>query len=121
MCPACLQTCIEYLIYSTIQQSTLIHLNTECSGLPASAFQERRVGFGDLFEFVPRRYAMKPAILAAHISPMQEVMLMNCFGADYVNTVSSLITLGWMHSDPVKKNLELSFGVSFDAPERKPS
>lgn len=110
----------EYLTYSAIVQSILIHLNTECSGLPESAFQEGRVGFGDVFEFAPRRYAMKPAILAAHISPVQEIMLMNCFGADYVNGVSSLITLGWMRSDPVKKNLALSFGVNLDASERKP-
>jgi hypothetical protein len=111
----------EYLVYSAIAQSMLIHLNTACSGLPSSTFDERSVGFGDLFEFTPRRYAMKPAILAAHISPVQEVMLLNCFGAGYVNDVASLITLGWLHADDVTKKLKLSFGVSLDEGDRKPS
>jgi hypothetical protein len=108
----------EYLTYLAILQSMLIHVNTECSGVPVSAFDERRVGFGDLFEFTPRRYAMKPAVLAAHISPVQEIMLMNCFGADYVNSVSSLITLDWLRSDPVKKNLALNFGVILEAQDK---
>jgi hypothetical protein len=109
----------EYLIYSVIVQSVLIHLNTECSGLPPASFQESRIGFGDLFEFSPRRYAMKPAILSAHLSPVQQVMLMNCFGPGYVNTASSLITLGWLRSDPVKRNLKASFRVDLDGPAAK--
>jgi len=110
----------EYLVYSVILQSLLIHLNTECSGVPPASFQESRIGFGDLFEFSPRRYAMKPAILSAHLSPVQQVMLMNCFGPDYVNTVSSLITLGWLRSDPVKGNLKANFRVDLDQPRQAP-
>ncbi|PYR62624.1 MAG: hypothetical protein DMF87_06790 [Acidobacteria bacterium] len=104
-------TVYEYLTYSIILESIHIHLNTACPALPSTSFQESRVGIGDLFEFAPRRYAMKPAILAAHISPGQEIMLMNCFGADYVDTASQLIKLGWLRSDPVKRNLEANFGV----------
>ena len=111
-------TMYEYLVYSAIAQSMLIHLNTACSGLPSSTFAEQSVGFGDLFEFTPRRYAMKPAILAAHISPVQEVMLLNCFGAGYVNDVASLVTLDWLHADDVTKKLKLSFGVSLDENDR---
>jgi hypothetical protein len=109
----------EYLTYSVILQSLLIHLNTECSGLPSASFEESRIGFGDLFEFSPERYAMKPAILSAHLSPVQQVMLMNCFGADYVNTSSSLITLGWLRSDPVRRNLKINFRVDLDEPGAK--
>ncbi len=109
----------EYLTYSVIVQSILIHLNTQCSGLPSASFRESRVGFGDLFEFIPRRYAMKPAILSAHLSPVQQVMLMNCFGPDYVNTASSLVTLGWLRSNPVKRNLEVNFSVHLDQPAAK--
>jgi hypothetical protein len=65
--------------------------------------------------FSPRRYAMKPAILAAHLSPAQEQTLLNCFGAEYMKTTSSLLTLEWLRSDTVKKNLEKSFQVSLDA------
>jgi hypothetical protein len=113
-------TMYEYLVYSAIAQSMLIHLNTACSGLPSSTFDERSVGFVDLFEFTPRRYAMKPAILAAHISPVQEVMLLNCFGAGYVKDVASLVTLDWLHADDVTKKSKLSFGVSLDENDRKP-
>ncbi len=58
---------------------------------------------------------MKPTILAAHLSPLQEETLMNCFGAEYMRTTSSLLTLEWMRSDTVRKNLERSFKVSLDA------
>jgi hypothetical protein len=109
----------EYLVYSVLTQSIVLHLNTQCSGLPAAAFRESREGFGDLFEFSPRRYAMKPAILAAHLSPGQEETLMNCFGAEYLKTTSSLLSLEWLRSEAVKKNLERSFQVSLDA--QKPS
>ena len=109
----------EYLVYSVLTQSIVLHLNTQCSGLPVAAFHESREGFGDLFEFSPRRYAMKPAILAAHLAPAQEETLMNCFGAEYMKTASSLLTLEWLRSEGVKKNLERSFGVSLDV--QKPS
>jgi hypothetical protein len=102
----------EYLTYSIILQSILIHLNTACPALPSTQFQEQRVGIGDLFEFAPRRYGMKPAILAAHMSPGQEIMLMNCFGADYVDAAAGVITLDWLRSDPVKRNLESNFKVT---------
>lgn len=105
----------EYLVHSVVVQGIVLHLNTQCSGLPSTSFQESREGFGDLFEFSPRRYAMKPAILAARLSPSQEEMLMNCFGAEYMNTASSLLSLAWLRSDSIKQNLERSFHVSLDA------
>jgi len=107
----------EYLVYSVLTQSIVVHLNTQCSGLPMAAFKESREGLGDLFEFSPRRYALKPAILAAHLSPLQEEMLMNCFGPEYMKTTSSLLTLEWLHSDSVRKNLQRSFRVSLDIPK----
>jgi hypothetical protein len=107
----------EYLVYSVLTQSIVLHLNTQCSGLPVAAFQESREGFGDLFEFSPRRYAMRPAILAAHLSPPQEETLLNCFGAEYMKATSSLLTLEWLRSDAVRKNLERSFHVNLDVPK----
>ena len=99
----------EYLIYSVLTQSMVLHLNNQCSGIPATSFRESREGNGDLFEYSPRRYAMKPAILAAHLSPTQEEMLMNCFGAEYLKTSSSLLALDWLRSDAMQKNLEKNF------------
>jgi hypothetical protein len=105
----------EYLVYSVLTQSIVLHLNTQCSGLPMADFRESREGLGDSLEFSPRRYAMKPAILATHLSPVQEQTLPNCFGAEYMKTTSSLLTLEWLRSDTVKKNLERSFQVNLDA------
>jgi hypothetical protein len=109
----------EYLIYSVLTQSIVLHLNTQCSGLPVGAFDESRQGYGDLFEFSPRRYAVKPAILAAHLSPLQEETLLNCFGAQYMKTASSLLTLEWLRSDAVKKNLERNFQLDLDTKKVK--
>jgi hypothetical protein len=67
-----------------------------------------------VFEFSPRRYALKPAILAARLSPRQEELLMNCFGPEYVKTAAALLTLDWLRSEVVKKNLQRSFRVSMD-------
>ena len=38
----------------------------------------------------------------------------NCFGAQYLATTSSFLTLDWLHSETVQKKLERSFGVSID-------
>ncbi len=101
----------EYLSYSLIVQSTMIHLNRNCSGLPTGAFQESRLSYGDLFEFTPRRNEMKAAILAAHLSPKGQELLANCFGLDYMNTCNRLLSLEWLHAGRVHDNLEKNFGI----------
>jgi len=103
----------EYLSYSLIVQSTLIHLNRNCSGLPDRAFQESRLSYGDLFEFTPRRNEMKAAILAAHLSPRGQEFLANCFGLEYMNTCNRLLSLDWLRTGRVRENLEKNFGVKF--------
>ncbi len=101
----------EYLSYSLIVQSTMIHLNRNCRGLPTGAFQESGLSYGDLFEFTPRRNEMKAAILAAHLSPKGEELLANCFGLEYMNTCNRLLSLDWLHSGRVHDNLEKNFGI----------
>lgn len=101
----------EFLTYSIIVQSILIHLNAHCGGLPESALKQSRVAYGDLFQFSPRRNEMKSAILAAHLSPKGEELLLNCFGVEYVRTCSNLLTLEWLHSKKVTENLDRSFHV----------
>lgn len=100
-----------YLTYSLIVQSTLIHLNSSCSGLPAGSFQPSRLSYDDLFEFTPRRNQMKAAILAAHLSPKGQELLSNCFGLEYMNTCNRLLSLDWLHSGRVHDNLEQNFGI----------
>ncbi len=100
-----------YLTYSLIVQSTMIHLNGNCSGLPAGSFQMSRLSYGDLFEFSPRRNQMKAAILAAHLSPKGQELLANCFGLEYMNTCNRLLSLDWLYSGRVHDNLEENFGI----------
>jgi hypothetical protein len=100
-----------YLTYSLIVQSTMIHLNVNCSGLPQGAFEQSRVSYGDLFEFSPRRNQLKAAILAAHLSPKGQELLANCFGLDYMNTCNRLLSLDWLYSGRVHDNLEENFGI----------
>lgn len=100
-----------YLTYSLIVQSTLIHLNGNCSGLPADAFQQSRLSYGDLFEFTPRRNQLKAAILAAHLSPKGQELLANCFGLEYMNTCNRLLSLDWLRSGRIHDTLEQNFGI----------
>jgi hypothetical protein len=101
----------DYLAYSVMVQSILIHLNTHCTGLPPAAFRDSRVAYGDLFQYTPRRSAMKAAILAAHLSPRGEELLLNCFGPAYVTRVASLLSLDWLHSGKVPANLRRVFRI----------
>jgi hypothetical protein len=101
----------EFLTYSLLVNSILIHLNAHCRGLPAHAFQESRLAYGDLFQFSPRRQAMKSVILAAHLSRRGELLLFNCFGAEYMSTCARLLTLEWFHTPKIIENLKKSFGV----------
>ena len=100
-----------YLTYSLIVQSTMIHLNGNCSGLPTGAFQLSRLSYGDLFEFTPRRNQLKAAILAAHLSPKGQELLANCFGLEYMNTCNRLLSLDWLQTGRVRDNLEENFGI----------
>ena len=100
-----------YLAYSLIVQSTMIHLNGNCTGLPAGAFQISRLSYGDLFEFTPRRNQLKAAILAAHLSPKGQELLANCFGLEYMNTCNRLLSLDWLRSGRIHDTLEENFGI----------
>ncbi len=101
----------EYLAYSLIVQSTMIHLNQNCQGLPPDSFQPGRSGYGNLFEFSPRRNAIKASILAAHLTPPGEELLANCFGMEYMSTCNRLLSLDWLRSGRVHDNLDKDFGV----------
>jgi hypothetical protein len=110
----------EYLAHGVVVQSILIHLNAQCRGLPTGAYQPSRLARGDLFQFAPRRQAMKAEIMAAHLNPRGEELLLNCFGLDYMTTSASLLTLDWMHAQRVRQNLQRAFGISLDGGSVRP-
>ena len=101
----------EFLTYATVIQSILIHLDAHCKGIPENAYKESRIAHGGLFQFSPRRQAIKPAILAAHLNRKGEELLLNCFGVEYMSICSKLLTLDWIYSKKVTENLEKSFGT----------
>ncbi|MCP4663430.1 MAG: hypothetical protein GY856_49200 [bacterium] len=101
----------EYLTFAIVVQSILIHLDSSCQGLPERAFEESRVAYGGLLQFSPRRKALKPKILAAHLSPAEEEMIFNCFGVEYLSICSRLLAMEWLHSEKVAANLKKSFDV----------
>ena len=101
----------EFLAHAVIVQSVVIHLNAHCAGLPGGAFHESRVSVNDLFQFTPRRHAMKAAILAAHLDRRGELLLFNCFGPEYASVASQLLSLDWLRGGRVRDNLERAFRV----------
>jgi hypothetical protein len=101
----------EFITHAVIVQSVVIHLNAHCTGLPVGAFRESRVSVNDLFQFTPRRHAMKAAILAAHLDRRGELLLFNCFGPEYVSVVTNLLALDWLRGGRVRENLERAFRV----------
>jgi hypothetical protein len=104
-------TIYEYLAYSLIQQSILIHLNSSTTGLPMGSFKDRFYSHGDLFESYPERNAIKATMLAARLSPKGEELLLNSFGLSYMQICAELLTLQWLKSGEVNENLKRCFGV----------
>lgn len=102
----------EYLIYAIIVNSIVLHMNTSCRGIPASAFAESRISHGGLFQFTPRRQAMKAEVLASQLSREYQEALFNCFGAEYFSNCMKLLSMEWLHSEKVSGNLEKCFGVN---------
>lgn len=100
----------EFLVYSLIIQSMLIHLNQHCT-LPPDTFEESREAHGGLFQFMPDPRAMKSTILASRLNKEEEELFFNCFGAEYVSICSQLLTLEWLRAERVTKNLEKYFKV----------
>lgn len=110
----------EYLVHAVITQSIVIHLNAQCSGLPEGAYRSARVARGSLFEFTPRRQAVKAEIMAAHLTPRDEELLLNCLGVEYMTTCANLLNLEWMRSERVQENLERAFRVTLQGGHGRP-
>ena len=102
----------EYLAYCLVVQSILIHLDLHGGGLPPRAFEPSAASHGGVFQFNPNKEVLKATILAAQLSPEEEAMLFNRFGAAYMNVCRQLLTLDWLRSERVVKNLAVHFGVT---------
>jgi hypothetical protein len=96
----------DYLAYSIVLQSILIHLEQRCPAF-AQRHEEGRVTRGELFEFQPTPQLMPAAILSAHLSRPMEELLFNCFGPAYAADAGRLLSLDWLHADAVQRNLKL--------------
>lgn len=54
---------------------------------------------------------MRPQVLAAHLNPGDRTLLLECFGIEYMNTCSDLMTLDWLRAKKVADNLRRAFGI----------
>jgi hypothetical protein len=104
-------TLYEYLAYTLVLQGVLTHLDAQCGGVPARDPEKSGIIYGNVFEYYPQRDAFKAAILAGHLGPDDERLLLNCFGADYLDTTTRLLGLAWLHTEPVRSNLRSVYGI----------
>jgi hypothetical protein len=111
----------EYLAYTLIVQSIVLHLNRSCGDPSAWAFTQSRVATGDLFDFSPHPDEMRAKIMAGHLTPKDQTLLLKCFGFDYMNTMSQLVKLDWLRAKNVTDNLQRAFGVRLDSGEASPA
>ena len=117
---------LDYLVYTLTLQAIVTHLDLHCPGYglttesasdsdlarQRTAAQAQEVVNGNVFEFAPRREALKAAILAGRLGPEDELRLLNCFGPDYMRTTGTLLGLDWLHAPRIRENLEKAYGVS---------
>lgn len=98
-------TTYEYLMFCTIVQSLLVHLDVHGGGLPDGFFERSNVSHGGVFQFNPQREAIQATILAAKLSPTEQQLLFNAFGAEYLASCTELLGMEWFRSDRVRGNL----------------
>jgi hypothetical protein len=103
-------TVYEFLAYNLIVQSIVLHLD-ESGDLPALAYEKTAVSRGGVFQYVPGRDSLRPTMLAARLSPTEEMLLFNRFGPAYLGTCEKLLTLDWLYAPGVRSNLQKVFDV----------
>lgn len=114
-------TTYEYLAYSVVVQSIMLHLDAHGRGVPEDLFVPSTTSHGGVFQFAPVKQAMKCSILSAHLSPAEEELLFNRFGPGYMSSCSDLLKLEWLYSDRVSGNLAELFGVDLSHTKRDES
>lgn len=127
----------EYLVYSIVVQSMVLHLDSQDALPPdffanaeATAATENPAGatpaagtttHGGVFQYNRRKEAMKSTILAAALSPREEELLFNQFGPEYLRNCQTLLAMEWLYSAEVTQNLQRFFGITLSRSSRAPS
>jgi hypothetical protein len=106
-----IQRGVLFLAYALVVQSLMIHMQTYCGLTQPPAGGPEGVVIGNVFDLQPGYNAMRAAVLTGHLSRDDEKRLLNCFGPDYMRTATSLLSLGWLRSAPVSRNLLDVYGV----------
>ena len=87
------------------------HMQAYCGLTQPPAGAPEGVVIGNVFDLQPGFNAMRAAVLTGYLSRDDERRLLNCFGPDYMRTATSLLSLGWLRSAPVSRNLQDVYGV----------
>src|SRR5262249_23117026 len=102
---------VEFLAYALVVQRLMIHMQAYCGLTQPPAGGSEGVVIGNVFDLQPGFNAMRAAVLTGHLSREDERRLLNCFGPDYMRTAVGLLSLGWLRSAPVSRNLLDVYGV----------
>ena len=95
----------EYLVYSILVQSLLIHLDSQCADFVPGYDLDGTV-MGQTLEQQSDRSLMQPSVMAAHLSRELEEPVLNCFGPAYAADAARLLSLDWLHDERVQRNLD---------------
>jgi hypothetical protein len=95
-------TTYEYLASNIVVQTIVLHLD-EQGGLPRQAFEKTNVTRGGVLQFMPDRAVLRSTILAARLSPDEELLLFNYFGPSYLGTCQRLLTFDWLYTPAVPR------------------
>ena len=102
---------VEFLAYAVVVQSLMIHMQAYCGYAEPPAGGPEGVVVGNVFDLEPGLDAMRSAVLSGHLSREEERRLLNCLGPEYMRTATSLLSLAWLRSAPVRDNLQKVYGV----------
>lgn len=102
---------VEFLAYAVVVQSLMIHLQAHCGYSEPPAGGPEGIVVGNVFDLEPGLDAMRSAVLSGHLSREEERRLLNCLGPEYMRTATSLLSLTWLRTAPVRDNLHKVYGV----------
>lgn len=120
----------EYLVFNIIVQGIALHLNQrgitpseltrnfsrDAESTGATQGGLRFAARGGIFEFDATGETYKSMILAASLSPEEEMVIFNTLGPDYLRSAKEMLSLKWMRTPEVTSNLKNYFNVELAQP-----
>ena len=100
----------EFVMHALIVQAMVIHLDTH-GGLPPDFYERRTGSRGSVFDYQHDPQVIKSVILTSQLRPEEEALLLNRFGAEYLQTCKTLLSLDWMRSPQVAGTMRRVFEV----------